>query len=312
MKFKKTKIFNILPKKIPTFAKIGLIVLFFLLPSITLASPISKDIVINLTNKERNQNDLGNLTNNPQLDQIALSRARDIIEKQYFSHTSPDGTPFYKWIDDSGYNYIYAGENLAINFTEVEKMITAWMESPTHKDNILSTNYTEIGIGIATGSYEKKTTIVVAQIFGRPFISLINYDRYLQNNNEKFGFLIKGAEKTTITPLSLEDNNDNFLKTAPPKVNEPQIYNINSNDTYPKNNDNKIKKFKSILNNERTDNNFLDLDIFLLITFCIFILSIIGSIIEWIKFKNNYKPETEYDNCALPRTHQAHYQKNHF
>jgi len=86
----------------------------------------------------------------------------------YFAHTSPEGkTPWY-WIEQVGYQYQYAGENLAINFSDSEDVVKAWMESASHRANITKDKYTEIGTGVATGVYKGRETVFVAQVYANP------------------------------------------------------------------------------------------------------------------------------------------------
>lgn len=125
-------------------------------------------ILSDLTNEERRSQKISRLVVNPLLNKAAEMKAQDMATYGYFAHTSPQGkTPWY-WISEVGYNYQYAGENLAINFTDSKDVTTAWMNSPTHKANIIKENYTEIGTGIATGIYEGKETIFVAQVYANP------------------------------------------------------------------------------------------------------------------------------------------------
>ena len=125
-------------------------------------------VLTDLTNEERQSQNLARLTVNPILNKIAEMKAEDMATKSYFAHTSPEGkTPWY-WLETAGYKYQYAGENLAINFSDSKDVTNAWMASPTHKVNIVKGNYTEIGTGIATGIYEGRDTIFVAQIYANP------------------------------------------------------------------------------------------------------------------------------------------------
>lgn len=125
-------------------------------------------VLTSLTNEERAQNDASPLVENDLLDQAAEMKANDMATHGYFAHTSPDGkTPWY-WFNQVGYNYMYAGENLAVNFFESEDVARAWMNSPTHRANIVKKDFTEMGIGVATGVYEGRSTVFVAQLFGTP------------------------------------------------------------------------------------------------------------------------------------------------
>ena len=121
-----------------------------------------------LANYERQSQNLQTLAVNPILNQAAEMKAMDMATKGYFAHTSPEGkTPWY-WLEKAGYRYQYAGENLAINFSDSKDVANAWMESSTHKANIVKGNYTEIGTGIASGLYEGRETIFVAQVYANP------------------------------------------------------------------------------------------------------------------------------------------------
>ncbi len=121
-----------------------------------------------LTNEERAENGAGPLKENALLAKAAQLKAEDMAKNGYFAHTSPDGkTPWY-WFNQVGYKYTMAGENLAVNFFESRDVAEAWMDSPTHRANIVKKNYTEIGIGIANGIYEGRSTVFVAQLFGTP------------------------------------------------------------------------------------------------------------------------------------------------
>lgn len=127
-------------------------------------------VVASLTNQERSDNKLGTLTENPVLAEAANLKAKDMAEKGYFSHTGPDGALPWKWLEQVGYTYEYAGENLAVNFVDSDEVVEAWMNSPTHKANILKQNFTEIGVGMAKGEYKGEETIFVVQFFGKPSV----------------------------------------------------------------------------------------------------------------------------------------------
>lgn len=121
-----------------------------------------------LTNEERLKGNLGALTENELLNQAASNKAHDMASKGYFAHTSPDGKKPWYWIQALAYPYQYAGENLAVNFSKEKDVTLAWMNSPTHKANIIKGVYTEIGTGVATGTYNGVDSIFVAQVYARP------------------------------------------------------------------------------------------------------------------------------------------------
>ncbi|MEX2028945.1 MAG: CAP domain-containing protein, partial [Candidatus Paceibacterota bacterium] len=116
-----------------------------------------------LTNEERQAQNLQTLTVNPILNQAAEMKANDMVTYGYFAHVSPDGkTPWY-WLEQVGYQYQYAGENLAVDFSDSKDVTNAWMASPSHRENIVKGNYTEMGTGVAYGVFQGRTTIFVAQ-----------------------------------------------------------------------------------------------------------------------------------------------------
>jgi hypothetical protein len=132
---------------------------------------ILSSTLVQLTNEERSKFTLGTLQENELLTKAANLKAEDMATKGYFAHISPEGKKPHNWLQDVGYVYQYAGENLAVNFADSEDVTIAWMNSPTHKANIVKPVYTEIGIGTATGTFEGKKTIFVAQVFANPYLA---------------------------------------------------------------------------------------------------------------------------------------------
>ncbi len=152
--------------------KINLIVAVLLLLSVigfnyTYAFAIySAGTLVSLTNSERSKNGLGSLSVNSALTAAASAKANDMLAKNYFAHTSPDGRTPWDFIHAAGYNYTYAGENLAIGYSSASELMSAWMASATHRENILNSNFREIGIAVVAGKYDGVDTIIVAQEFG--------------------------------------------------------------------------------------------------------------------------------------------------
>jgi uncharacterized protein YkwD len=123
------------------------------------------------TNADREANGLAPLVLNPELTQAAQMKAQDMFAKDYWAHVSPDGTTPWVWIRKAGYNYLYAGENLARGFDSSQAVVTAWMNSPEHRANLLSPNYTDIGFAVQAGSLTGTQTTLVVQEFGSPYNS---------------------------------------------------------------------------------------------------------------------------------------------
>lgn len=125
-------------------------------------------VLVDLANGDRAQQQIGGLTVNPVLTAAAQAKADDMAAKGYFAHVSPDGKDSWYWFKQAGYAFSYAGENLAVDFSDSGDVNTAWMNSPSHRENILNGHFTEIGIATAAGSYEGHPTIFVVQMFGAP------------------------------------------------------------------------------------------------------------------------------------------------
>lgn len=122
--------------------------------------------LVSLTNDARAQAHTGVLVENSALQLAAQAKANDMASRGYFSHKGPDGKEPWAWMHEAGYDYAYAGENLAAHFYDSTDVVRAWLNSPSHRENILRANYKEIGIGIAHGKHEGVDTVFVVQFFG--------------------------------------------------------------------------------------------------------------------------------------------------
>ena len=111
--------------------------------------------VVQLTNQERAKNGLKALTQDWELSRVARYKSVDMRDKNYFSHTSPTyGSPF-TMMKNFGISYRSAAENIAAGQTTAQEVVQAWMNSPGHRANILSGNYTHIGVGYAKGGSQR-------------------------------------------------------------------------------------------------------------------------------------------------------------
>lgn len=106
------------------------------------------------------------------LQQAALAKAQDMLLGQYFAHVSPDKKSLKSFLDLYKYSYKSAGENLALGFSSGEQAVNAWAQSPRHYANLVDSDFTEIGVGVVSGSFQGYPTTLVAQFFGEPKISL--------------------------------------------------------------------------------------------------------------------------------------------
>lgn len=208
---------------------IGLTVLSFLLGQVAVSvlprytpvvlayvSNISPEKIVELTNKERTKEGLPEVSIDPELTQAALAKGSYMFAKNYWAHTAPDGTEPWKFVTDAGYQYRFAGENLARDFATPESVVSAWMASPTHKENLLSPKYQNIGVAVIKGQLNGTETTLVVQFFGTKMSSAIAEEKNpakpesikpvkaaeVQNNTTQ----VAGAEKSqglTISPFKV-------------------------------------------------------------------------------------------------------------
>ncbi len=122
--------------------------------------------LLNITNQIRQKNGLSHLKLDSELSQAASNKASDMFAKNYWSHVAPDGVTPWIFIKNSGYDYLYAGENLGRGFSGASEVVDAWMASPSHRDNMLSPNYNDVGYAIATGALTGNDTVLVVEMFG--------------------------------------------------------------------------------------------------------------------------------------------------
>lgn len=166
-----------------------------------LAAVVSSDVIA-LTNEQRSLEHVGTLTENAELTAAAQAKADDMAAKGYFSHVGPDGKEPWAWISESHYDYVYAGENLAVRFIDSSDVVKAWMASPSHRANIVKGVYTEIGVGVANGTYQGQPAVFVVQYFGSPAAATV------------------APEPATVVPIATAPTTAEF-KPAPKPVTKP-------------------------------------------------------------------------------------------
>jgi hypothetical protein len=131
------------------------------------ATNIATTELYQLVNVERAERGLPALKRNTKLEQAAYKKAQDMFAKNYWAHYAPDGsTTPWQFILSSGYNYKYAGENLAKDFDTSASVMSAWMASAGHRANIVNTNYKDFGLVAIDGSLLGEKTTLVVQMFG--------------------------------------------------------------------------------------------------------------------------------------------------
>ena len=180
--------------------KIAVIPFFIYFPQTAFFANLTKNGLIEMTNSARASFGFQPLKENYALSQAAYIKAKDMIERGYFDHYCPEGNPPWYWLEKIGYSYISAGENLAIGFLESEQVHLAWMDSHTHKQNILNPGYQEIGIAVLTGNFQGNETTLVVQFFGAPRIALADQQEPMP--------IVREREEITKVPETLSEKQD--------------------------------------------------------------------------------------------------------
>ena len=134
------------------------------------ATSVSVTSLLDATNNQRLANGGSALALNNELSQAAQAKAYDMAAHDYWSHTSPDGSAPWMFITNAGYEYKKAGENLAYGFVTSTDVVNGWMNSPSHKQNLLDGNYKDVGFGfVDSPNFDGNgpATVVVA-MYGQP------------------------------------------------------------------------------------------------------------------------------------------------
>ena len=148
--------------------KAATIIAPILLPgAVTQASVITPQNIVMLTNTTRHDLHLASLSENVTLDTAAQQKADDMVANNYFGHESPAGKTAMDLILALGYPAKIAAENLAVRYTEAESVEQGWLLSPTHRENIVNPEYSDIGVGVSKGPYKGTPAMFVVQLFGR-------------------------------------------------------------------------------------------------------------------------------------------------
>ena len=164
------------------------------------SSEITAQKVLDQTNEQRADLGLSPLKYNSLLSESASKKAQDMFVNNYWAHTSPGGVTPWDFFKSTGYQYSLAGENLARDFYDTESLIKAWMNSPTHKANIVNPKYQEIGIGVVNGTLNGMKTTLVVQHFATPVSAIV------ENTGD--------SNSDIVTPGLITETNPNVLSQS--------------------------------------------------------------------------------------------------
>ena len=126
------------------------------------------------TNDQRAKEGLPSLRESERLSKAAMLKANDIIQNQYWDHTSPSGVEPWQWIQKTNYTYSEAGENLARDFSTADGTVAGWMASEKHRENMLKPSYSDVGFAVTNGELNGKPTTIVVALYAKPAADNIN------------------------------------------------------------------------------------------------------------------------------------------
>lgn len=144
---------------------------------------LSQTNLLLATNQQRSLNKTSSLSISQSLSEAAQAKAQDMVDRDYWSHKTPDGKEPWSFINATDYKYIQAGENLAYGFKNSEATVQGWMNSTSHRENILNPDFTQAGFGYAnaTNFQNNGTETVVVAFYGRP--SVLGFPASSSSNN---------------------------------------------------------------------------------------------------------------------------------
>ena len=176
--------------------------------------------VVNFANQERVKYGLSSLKENSILNSAAALKIKDMFEKQYFEHISPQGIGPADLVAQVGYEFIAVGENLALgNYKNDQALVQAWMNSPGHRANILNGKFSEIGVAVGRGTFEGQQVWLAVQEFAKPAGSCPKVDTSLKAQIDSYKTELDILEQqVTIQKTQLE-------QTKPRTKEENQEYN---------------------------------------------------------------------------------------
>ncbi|EKE21882.1 MAG: hypothetical protein ACD_7C00098G0006 [uncultured bacterium] len=185
----------------------------FYYSSVTYAKEINSQNIIELINYSRLSDSLNPLAESSILSEVAQSKVSDMAKNHYFAHTSPAGVTPWHWFDKNNYSYKYAGENLAINYESAEEEHGAWMKSIAHKENILNSNFKEIGVATSKGIINGKKSNITVTVFGTPEENILATTKRSSVANKNSYIL--GVQSQSVKPLPLEKGSAYQLNISP-------------------------------------------------------------------------------------------------
>lgn len=128
---------------------------------------LAENEIESIVNNSREENGLKRLSSNQKLRNSACAKAQHMFDNQYWAHNAPDGTTPWSFIEKAGYSYQEVGENIARGYATASAMVTGWLGSPTHRDNVLNSRFVDQGICSKSGELLGDSVTITVQHLGK-------------------------------------------------------------------------------------------------------------------------------------------------
>lgn len=189
-----------------------------------ISTNINPDEVIEITNKKRLEAGVGPVAKNNLLTTAAKQKGEHMFKNGYWAHIAPDGTEPWYFFNSVGYKYRFAGENLARDFDDSRSTVDGWMASTSHRENMLSSKYQDIGVAVVSGTLNGRDTTIVVQLFGYPSTKALATEDQLPSSQPKTA--AEESVKVTVeeqVPLKNTTQNTGLLTVDSPPVFSPRF-----------------------------------------------------------------------------------------
>lgn len=227
-------------------------------------APFEDNEVVHLINQSRGNSGLSSLSVSEELNSAAESKLRHMIQNGYFAHFAPDGTSPWNFIRGAGYNYSAAGENLAVDFASAYSVHNALMNSATHRANIMSPLYSEVGIAVARGNYQGRNAVYVVQMFGNPAFGSPSIVQASPATPEEREDIITEPEEEVILenePVEVDVAGESDIEEEEPGTEQDEVVDLDQEifeeDNYEE--DEVVEEVENIENDEEDTNTILAL-----------------------------------------------------
>ncbi len=196
------------------------------------ASNIYVSDLLKYTNDRREVAGVGSLTVDPKLTKAAQKKAEHMFKNNYWAHVAPDGTDPWSFIVGVDYDYLYAGENLAKNFSNSKDVVEAWYKSPSHRENLINGKYTDVGYAVVNGVLDGYETTLVVQMFGKPRYAPAQVAVKGTENNYAVRPLEQGNINPTEAVPSAMEPTSQHLEQSPNEPSQPGQTGLQSQPIY--------------------------------------------------------------------------------